>query len=399
MPASRRTALPLFLSLIGAGLAGYLFYIHMGLLRGELLGGAACGASGGVMNCHAVTAGSWGMFAGIPLALWGVMGYLLVFGLALMGQLGGDWAEAALALIAAAATVFLLIDAALFAVMAFDIGLYCLFCLLTYAVNLLLLVTAVRAHGQPWPRILARAPAAVAALLPSDRRPAATIFWGFLLVAVSSAVSLHAATQFMSKGPVDIRQQLRGYIVGKQRVTIDIAGDSGHGPAGASVTLVEFSDFLCPACLRASKMNTIILAGHRRDARLVFKHYPLDNTCNPYVSRNVHPGACRVAAGAECAEAQGKFWPLHDRIFAGKEVYKPADLERDVAALGLDLTAWNACMASEQGMAAVKRDIEAGHAIGLQSTPTYVVNGIPMSGGLSPIMFGHLMEILKESGS
>ena len=67
------------LSLIGIGVAGYLFFLHLGLLRGELLGGAVCGT--GAFNCHAVTAGPWGSFLGVPLSLWGILGYLTIFAL------------------------------------------------------------------------------------------------------------------------------------------------------------------------------------------------------------------------------------------------------------------------------------------------------------------------------
>ena len=113
----------LLLSLIGVGLASYLAFLHFGLLRGELLGGAVCGASG-AFNCHAVTAGAWGSFLGMPLALWGLFGYLAVFSLSLFGLQSPENSPHALALTFLLALAFVAIDAALLAVMALVIRFY-----------------------------------------------------------------------------------------------------------------------------------------------------------------------------------------------------------------------------------------------------------------------------------
>ena len=89
-----------FLSLMGAGIAAYLTYLHFGLMRGELLGGPVCSGSG-AFNCHAVTGGSWGKLLGMPLSLWGLIGYLGVFALACLGRALTDFADDALKLIVA----------------------------------------------------------------------------------------------------------------------------------------------------------------------------------------------------------------------------------------------------------------------------------------------------------
>src|SRR3989338_2729048 len=84
MRPSRSAKWCLVLSLAGIGVAGYLGFLHLALLRGELIGGAACSAAGTFWNCHAVTASPIGMFLGLPLAFLGVVGYLATFTLALI---------------------------------------------------------------------------------------------------------------------------------------------------------------------------------------------------------------------------------------------------------------------------------------------------------------------------
>ena len=397
MRPTRGAFLCALLALIGIGLSSYLVYLHLGLLRGELLGGAACSGSG-AFNCHAVTGGAFGSVLGMPLALWGVIGYVAVLALSLMAQQSAETSSQAMTLVFLLAAVFVGIDAALFGLMAFVIRFYCLFCLLTYAVNLCLLCISSRSLASPTPGVLQQALPALGVLVPSSRRPAAWLFWGMMAMGACGAVSVHAATAFVSFGSsAGMQSQLRTFVSKQSRVSIDVTGDPRIGSTDAPFQLVEFSDFFCPACQRASKMNPIILASHRRDASFVFKHYPLDTACNDKVQRQVHPGACQVAAASECAHLQDKFWPFHDLFFEKGHDYKVASLDGDAQRLGLDMTRFRACLESGQGMEAVKRDIAEAAKFGVQSTPTYVINGIPMAGGMSPAVFEETLAVLRES--
>ena len=395
MKPARGLAWCALLGVVGLALAGYLAYLHLGLMRGELLGGPAC--SVGVFNCHAVTGGPWGSVFGIPLALWGILGYLTVAALALFGESSPDAAAPALTLILALSLAFVALDLVLLWLMAFVIRLFCLFCLLTYVVNIGLLLASARAVGLPLPAALGRLGTACRALVPSRQQPAAGLFWGMALVGVAGVLGVQAATTFVSQGSWgSVRKQMREYALKQPRVNVETAGDPILGSPGAPILIIEFSDFLCPACQRASKLNPIILANHRRDAAFVFKHYPLDSACNEKVPRAVHPGSCQVAAAAECAQLQGKFWEFHDVVFAQGPAYKVAGIEGDIQRLGLDVPRFQACLASGQGLDAVKRDIAEGAKFGLLSTPTYVINGIPVAGGVSPSLFEDFAAVLRE---
>ena len=396
MQAQRGASWCFLLSVIGIGLAGYLAFLHLGLMRGELLGGAVCSGAG-PLNCHAVTAGSWGSLLGMPLAFWGMLGYLAIAALALVAWQSPEWAERMLPLIFTLSLLFVAADVALFCVMALVIRFYCLFCLFTYAVNLLLLVASAYALPKPWPQTLGQVGSSLGALIPSPQRPVTALFWGVLLVGALGVVGAHTATRFVSQGAFgSLRKQLREFISKQPRVSISIVGDPSIGPSNASVQIIEFSDLLCPACQRASQLNKIILANHRRDLLFVFKHFPLDPTCNDKVQRMVHPGACQVAAASECAHLQGRFWPYHDLVFEAGHMYNIATIDADITRLGLDLPRFRACMDSGEGLTAVKSDIAEAGKIGVLSTPTYVINGLPVAGGLNPSMFDDFVAVLKE---
>ena len=450
MRAARGAWLILGLGLIGVGLCAYLFYLHLGQLRGEFLGGAICSGSG-VLNCHAVTAGRWGAFLGLPLPLWGLIGYVSVITLALLARQSTAFAVPAMILTAWLAAVFLAIDAVLLGVMAFVIRFYCVFCLLSYAVNLFLFIVALRfcgapraspglpsdaprgatsrppvrglategpphaslceaerwgapwRGGTPWPAALRQVGGALAALAPSRERPAVWLGVGMVLLTIGTAVGLDAATTFVSRGPAAAaRTQMRQFIATQPRVTVDVAGDPALGPTNAPLTIVEFSDLFCPSCQRASKVNTVILANHRQDVFFTFKHFPLDQECNSSVARNVHPGACRVAAASECAHRQGRFWAFHDLVFEAFHdgaSYQVAHLEADAQRLGLEMTGFRSCLESGEGMEAVKRDIAEGLKANVRSTPTYVVNGVAVTGGFTPSSFEEFIAVLQETAT
>ena len=398
MKPTRGAAWCLLLSFLGLGLAGYLTYLHLGLMRGELLGGAACGAAGSVFNCHAVTAGPWGSLLGMPLALWGVIGYVAVLALALWGLQSDEAAGSALSLLFLLAGLLVFLDLFLLAVMALVIRFYCLFCLLTYAVNVSLLLVSARSLPYPPAQLPGRVGAALRRLLPGGRDRGAAFVWAFVVIGTMGAVGMHLATTFLSRGTLgNVRNQIREYVIRQPRVSINTADDPAVGPANAFLQISEFSDFFCPVCERASKLNTVVFANHRHDARFAFKHFPLDNTCNERVSRVVHPGACQVAAASECAHLQGRFWEFHDVIFSKGHLYNIADLEADAARLHLDVPRFKACLDSGQGMEAVKRDIVESAKIPVTSTPTYVINGLPMPGLLNPTTFENFVAVLRET--
>lgn len=385
------------LSLVGLGLAGYLFYLHLGLLRGELLGGPVCTGGHGLLNCHAVTAGTWGSFLGMPLALWGSFGYLLVFTLAALGHVSEDHGRKSLVLIGGLSLVFLAVDAFLLTLMVTVIHFYCVFCMLTYGVNAGLFIVAWAGLRQPLGATLGQVGSAVGALVPSPINREAGLWWAAVLISALGVAGVHVGTTYAIRGTLKgMQPQIRDFLSKQPRVSVDTAGDPRKGPADAPITLVEFSDFFCPACQRAAKVNTILLAGHPKEVALVFKHYPLDTSCNSAVQRMVHPGACQAAAAGECAHLQGKFWPLHDVIFEKGHQYDVADLPADVQRAGLDMEMFQQCVDSGEGLEAVRRDIAEGQKAGVGSTPTYVVNGIPWPGGPAPAVFEDFLKVLRE---
>ena len=158
--------------------------------------------------------------------------------------------------------------------------------------------------------------------------------------------------------------------------------DPAKGRADAPVTVVEFSDFQCPFCSRAEPAVQEIEKSYGKDVRVVWKHLPL----------SFHQNAMPAALAAEAARAQGKFWPMHDRLFANQQSLTAAAFEQYARELGLDLARFRAAVAAPETRKRVEEDVALAGAVAVGGTPTFVVNGdvVVGSNGLRAAVERHL---------
>ena len=148
-------------------------------------------------------------------------------------------------------------------------------------------------------------------------------------------------------------------------------GDSpARGGAAPRVTLVVFSEFQCPFCARVTPTLEQVMKTYGDDVRLVFKHRPL-----PF-----HDRAAPAALAAEAAREQGKFWEMHDKLFANQRALGAGELESYAEALGLDLPRWRAAMAGPGARARVDADAALADQLAVNGTPSFFVNGRPLVG-------------------
>jgi protein-disulfide isomerase len=137
------------------------------------------------------------------------------------------------------------------------------------------------------------------------------------------------------------------------------------------VTLIEFSDFQCPFCLRVAPTIKQIRERYGDKVRIVWKDFPLTQ---------IHPQAFKAGEAAHCAGDQGKFWEYHDHLFSNQSALNPSDLKRYAAALSLNTTAFDQCLDSSKHAERVRDGVSVGSALGVNSTPTVYVNGRVLAG-------------------
>jgi protein-disulfide isomerase len=151
---------------------------------------------------------------------------------------------------------------------------------------------------------------------------------------------------------------------------VEAVGPSA-GPENAPVTIVEFSDFQCPFCSKVEPTIKRVMAEYAGKVRLVFRDYPL-----PF-----HEHAQKASEASHCAEAQAKYWPMHDALFANQEKLDVDGLKKLAAGVaGMDQAKFDKCLDSGQMADAVANNTKAGEAAGITGTPRFFVNGRPLDG-------------------
>lgn len=166
------------------------------------------------------------------------------------------------------------------------------------------------------------------------------------------------------------------------QAAIPLEGSPAKGPDTAPVSVVAFSDFQCPYCARVNPTLDQIREEYPEQVRVVFKHFPLP----------MHPQAMNAHKAAVAAAAQGKFWEMHDRVFAAPQAMDPASLREHAEAIGLDLARYDAAVASPETEARVRADMQQGSRVGVRGTPTFFVNGVQISGAQPFERFQVLIE-------
>jgi protein-disulfide isomerase len=180
---------------------------------------------------------------------------------------------------------------------------------------------------------------------------------------------LKAAQQAMQKEMQELRQLIpkRGPSVESPvNVVFETSGDPVKGDSKAPLTLVEFSEFQCGFCARHVKETfpdlekDYIKTGK---IKYVFKSFPLD----------MHTLALKASEAADCAGEQGKFWEMHDRLFAHQDQLQPEKLPTHAKELDLDMTKFQACLGSGKYAAEIQKSIAEGKKAGVNSTPTFFI--------------------------
>ncbi len=152
---------------------------------------------------------------------------------------------------------------------------------------------------------------------------------------------------------------------------VEVAAEGpSRGPASAPVTIVEFSDFQCPYCVRAEETVKQVLAAYPDKVKLYYRDFPL-----PF-----HPNAEKAAEASHCAQDQGKYWEMHDKLFASQAKLEVADLKGYARELGLDGAKFDKCLESGEKAKLVEGHKKAGDDAGVSGTPAFFINGRPLSG-------------------
>jgi protein-disulfide isomerase len=360
----------------GVVLSGLILYVHARLATDAGGYTSFCNVNARV-NCDQVLTSTHASVFGLPVAAFAFVGYAAIATLLWMSTRppvarAGRALGMGLALIGGSTAVTLYFAA----VAAFLLRTVCLLCGGLYLVSLALAGIA----------------------LAIARRPGSRAFSGLrwlgagFTAAAALVGAMATAGQFAEPAErtcravtvAEVPAAFRAWYEAQPRVRQEPVDPHRHrfGNPEASVTIVEYLDFECTYCRSNHEQLTDLLARHRDDLRVIYRHFPLDASCNERVEATIHPRACRAAEAAECAAAQGRFAEMADAMFARQTQLFESNLSRIAEREGLDMEAFTRCMSDHEMLPRVLDDCRAGREAQLTSTPTLFINDRKIVGSI-----------------
>ncbi len=169
-----------------------------------------------------------------------------------------------------------------------------------------------------------------------------------------------------------------------RRYDVPVDDDPILGPENAPITVIEFSDFECPYCRRwHEEVYSRLLENYPDQVRIVYRDFPLDS---------IHRNATPAALAANCAYEQNAFWEYHDKLFGGELGLGADAYEQYAQELGLDMASFDECLQSDRYLDEVRADLQWAANLGVQSTPTFFINGIALVGAQPYEVFQQVID-------
>jgi uncharacterized membrane protein/predicted DsbA family dithiol-disulfide isomerase len=347
----------LALSVVGLVVSVMLLRIHY-KVHTQVDFHSFCG-QGKTLNCDTVARSEHSVFAGAPLAAWGILGYTFSSLLALWGLRARKTALLPAGLALMLASTYSLGSLGLGLLSALGVGSLCVLCAITYGLNLLFVVVAFMQAarlglGQTW----------AAPFRTLRERPGATLAVLGIAVSCLLVVGMGFPKYWRSNGdalPLDLPhgESAEGHWIGAEHPVL---------------TIYEYSDYECPYCKESHRQLRKKLAAFSSKLRIVHRHYPLDQACNPDIKRPFHHNACRAALIAECAGRAGRFWEANDYLFEAAHDLATKSNQQVARDLGLPFEPLSSCMERE-GKESLERDIQQGIGLKLEGTPSFLIEG------------------------
>ncbi|MDD4290148.1 MAG: thioredoxin domain-containing protein [Patescibacteria group bacterium] len=163
--------------------------------------------------------------------------------------------------------------------------------------------------------------------------------------------------------------------------------ESNASPSRGSIkpimTIVEFADFNCSYCLSAYDDLKLFVNENKDDVKLIYRHFPISDDLTP-------------ALASTCANEQGKFWAMHDKLFENQRILDESAFMRFAKELGLDMNKFETCYSSKKYESIIYSDVSLGLGAGISGTPVFFVNGYLFQGVITKQIWEQLLDGVKN---
>jgi uncharacterized membrane protein/protein-disulfide isomerase len=352
----------LILTLIGLGTTVYLSISHYRVYSD--IGYKSFCAISRAINCDTVSQSAYAVLWGMPLAVWGCIGYLLILALLVVGMPAKSRPRRYWATIQLITFLFCGFDLYLAWVSSHHIKSYCIMCLVTYAVNFALLYFA-------WlTRRRFNTDSFVGCLLSDGQhflghRSRALSFIAFFGTFVAFGIVAYPAYWHYSLP----------HSSAALKTGVTPEGRPWIGAASPELVIEEYSDYLCFQCAKMHAYLRDLVSRYPDKLRLVHYHFPMDKDYNPLVTKDFHDGAGEMALLALFAERHEKFWQMNDRLFELGRKRTSIKLLELSEVLDLEAGEMAKSIRDKALLRRLQQDIRSGFQRHITATPTFVING------------------------
>ena len=373
-------------AVIGLIAASASTWVHYRILNDPLYA-SFCDVSA-TFNCTEAYTSRYGAFAGVPVALLGLLFFAGVLGLIALCSQSASASENLAGYVFVVSTVGLAVVLYLAYASYAILGVVCLLCVGTYVAVIGLFLVSGASTRTPMTslpmriaddlKLLFRSPGALAAsgAFVAAAAVAIAVFPEQRVTAAEGTVAEEQAQPAPAASSAQI-QQLEAWLSQQPRQTVVAPND------GAAIVILKFNDYQCPGCGQTHRDYKPILAKWAKQApgkvKFISKDYPLERQCNQFVGQDLHLGACEAAVAVRLAREKGKAEQMEDWLFANQPAMNPDTVKKAATTVGgVSAADYDARFASTLEL--VKGDIAQGAQLKIGGTPTFFMNGMQLPG-------------------
>ena len=315
------------------------------------------------INCDTVSQSAYSIFWGLPVAVWGIGGYiffLLFLLIAKNKDAGNKRVWTLLFLIAAAFTLYSIFLAA---ISTFYIHSYCIMCLVLYAVNLLLLFYTRMIRSRFKSSGLIDGFKKDIRFLKTKRSSVLGLFAPFFGGIILLLLFFPSYWQF---APPVLPSEINS------GTTKD--GHPWIGAENPKLIITEYTDYKCFQCKKMHFFLRQLIAKHPAKIRLIHRNFPMDHSVNPIIKEPFHIGSGKMALMAIHAATQNKFWQMNDILFEMAGESDVIDVRELAAQLAMDPKTLARSMNDPAARQLLQHDILSALKLQISGTPAYVIN-------------------------
>jgi protein-disulfide isomerase/uncharacterized membrane protein len=367
------------LAMIGLAVSGYLSVSHYRVYT-DAVYESFCAISQSI-NCDTVSQSPYSIFLGLPVPVWGVIGYSFFLSMLTFARGPRTMKIRIWSLLSCVALIFSLYSIVLAAISTWQIRSFCIMCIVLYGINFLLLYFTWLTRKRFDPDSFFRALQKDVRYGKENRKTVAATAVAFLVLV---GLTWSFFPVYWTFEPPAIRTEIPHGVT-----------DDGHpwiGAKDAKLVITEFTDYLCFQCNKMHYYLRNLMTRYPGKLKIVHRHFPMDQQVNPLLQQPVHVGSGTLALFALYAGSQGKFWQMNDYLFATARSAGSIDVADLARTVGLEPEGLENSLKDPHLWRKLRSDMTDGFKLGVSGTPTFVLNGHLFQGHLPPEIVARIIE-------